>query len=322
MPKRIDWFLTGMVVAIFLAYLIPEPGAAGGVLHPELLTKLGIALIFFLHGALLSFAALKDGISRFKLHAIIQGTTFVLFPIIGLLFYFATAHVLSEELRLGFFYLCALPSTVSSSVAMTAAAHGNVPIAVFNATLSSILGIFLTPLWMSLVLHHSGQSLDLGAVLLDLMEWLLLPLIIGQCLRRWIGAWLARHKPIVNKLDRGTILLLVYTSFCDSFVGHIWTGHGIGTMALILLATAALFFLVLFGLWWFCDHLGIAPEYRSAVVFCGTKKSLANGVPMARLIFGQHPALALILLPIMVYHPLQLFICGPLASRWAKQATP
>ena len=311
-----------MVFAIFLAYLFPEFGGEGGGMHADLVTKIGIAVIFFLNGALLPLASLKDGISRWKLHLIIQGATFLIFPLLGLaLYYGARDFITDENLRLGFFYLCALPSTVSSSVAMTSAARGNVPVAVFNATLSSLLGILLTPLWISVVLHQTGSGMDIGDVVLDLAKWLLLPLIIGQCLRPLIGAWITKRKAYANKIDRFTILLLVYTSFCDSFLGHIWTGHRTETMVLILLATALLFFFVLAALWLFCDALKIESHFRSAVVFCGTKKSLANGVPMARLIFGANPALSLILLPIMVYHPLQLFICGPLASRWARQAS-
>lgn len=309
-----------MVIAMVLAWLLPEPGAAGGILHPELLTKAGIALIFFLHGAGLSFAAMKDGISRWKLHVIIQLTTFVVFPLIGLAINAAVGDSLAPELKLGLFYLCALPSTVSSSVAMTAAARGNIPVAVFNATLSSILGILLTPLWMSLLLHQQSAPMDMQSVILDLIQWLLIPLIIGQCLRPLIGGFIAQHKKFVGKADRCTILLLVYTSFCDSFAHHVWTGHSTATMLLIGGITTLLFFVVLYGLILFCNRLHLDPQYRAAVVFCGTKKSLATGVPMANLIFAGNPALSLILLPIMIYHPLQLFICGPLANKWAKQA--
>ncbi|MFT4077134.1 MAG: bile acid:sodium symporter family protein [Asticcacaulis sp.] len=317
---KIDGFLTGMVIAILLAALFPGPGAQGGWLHPELLTKLGIALIFFLNGAMLSFKALKDGVMRWRLHLIIQGATFVLFPVIGLVFLALAGHWISPDLQLGFFYLCALPSTVSSSVAMTSAARGNVPVAVFNATISSLIGIVVTPLWMSLLLKTSGHHLDVTGVFIDLFKWMVLPMIIGQLLRRWIGDWLHRHKKLAQMADRGTILLLVYTSFCDSFALNIWGTTRPLIMLMVIAATLILFFGVLLLLWKLCDRGGIAPTFRSAVVFCGTKKSLATGVPMASLIFVGHASgLGLILLPIMIYHPLQLLICTPLASRWAKE---
>lgn len=317
---KADAFLTGMVVAIVLAALFPTPGAEGGWLHPELLTKAGVALVFFLNGAGLSFAALKDGIFRWRLHLIIQAATFVLFPLIGLAFLAVAGPWISPDLKIGFFYLCAIPSTVSSSVAMTAAAKGNVPVAVFNATLSSLLGIIVTPLWMSLILKTSGQHMDVIHVLIDLIIWLVLPLVAGQLMRPLIGAWLSRHKKLTQTADRGTILLLVYTSFCDSFAKHIWSGNSPATLALVVAATLGLFFLVLNLLWQLCDRTGIPAPFRSAIVFCGTKKSLATGIPMAHLIFAGNPGLGLILLPIMIYHPLQLLICTPLASRWAKQS--
>jgi solute carrier family 10 (sodium/bile acid cotransporter), member 7 len=318
---KLDWFLSGMFLAILLAALFPTPGAEDGWLQPEILTKAGVSLIFFLNGAGLSFAALKDGIMRWRLHLIIQAATFVLFPIIGLVFFFVTGPLISPELKLGFFYLCAIPSTVSSSVAMTAAAKGNVPVAVFNATISSLLGILLTPMWMSLMLESTGQTLDIGKVFLDLLLWLVLPLVVGQLMRPLIGDFLKRHKPLTQIADRGTILLLVYTSFCDSFAKHIWSSNSPGTILLTIAATLGLFFLVLGLLWKLCDRFNIAPAFRSAVVFCGTKKSLATGVPMAHLIFAGHTAgLGLILLPIMIYHPLQLLICTPLANRWAKES--
>lgn len=319
MKIKPDFFLIGMGIAIFLAWLMPAPGAEGGILHPELLTKIGIALVFFLHGILLSFTALKDGIFRWKYHVIIQSVTFLLFPLLGFAFISLAGDAVPGDLKLGFFYLCALPSTVSSSVAMTAAARGNVAVAVFNATISSLIGIFLTPFWMSLLMHSTAQHLDLSNVIIDLLQWMVLPLVIGQLLRPIFGAFAQQHKRFINKVDRGTILLLVYTSFCDSFLHQVWTQHSISTMLSIGLATIVLFFLVISLLIILCKRFHIAPEFRVAIVFCGTKKSLATGVPMARLMFGSDPSLSLILLPIMLYHPLQLLLCAPLASYWAKR---
>ncbi len=320
-PKiKLDWFLCGMALAILLAAVMPAPGAQGGILHPELLTRAGVALVFFLNGAGLSFKAMRDGIMRWRLHLLIQGATFLLFPLIGGLFLTLTWRWISPDLRIGLFYLCAMPSTVSSSVAMTSAAKGNVPVAVFNATISSLIGIVITPIWMSLLLKTSGQHLDIIHTFIDLCTWLVLPLVAGQLLRPLIGAWMHRHKKLTQIVDRGTILLLVYTSFCDSFARHIWSRNDPMTLVMVVAATLGLFFLVLNLLWQVCDRCNIAPQFRSAVVFCGTKKSLATGIPMAYLLFAGQPGLGLILLPIMVYHPLQLLICTPLANRWAKEA--
>lgn len=316
--RKFDWFLPGMVVAIALAWLFPEPGARGGWLQPELLTKAGVALIFFLHGTALSFSALKAGAFRWPLHVVVQLCTFALFPVLTLGFLALVGSYLSPDLRLGFFYLGALPSTVSSSVAMTAAARGNVPAAVFNATLSSLIGVIVTPLWMSWYAGTTGQALPLGNVILDLLIWLVLPLALGQLSRRWLAAWAAKHKAQINMVDRGTILLLVYTSFCDSVKMGIWQGHGADVLW-TLGGSLALFLAVLFTTGFVCDRLGFPAEDRIAAVFCGSKKTMASGVPMAQLMFGENPALGMILLPIMVYHPLQLVICGALASKWARR---
>src|SRR3954471_14870792 len=189
MKMKFDWFLVGMVAATALAWAVPSPGAAGGWLHPELVTKAGVALIFFLHGLALSFAALRAGALNWRLHALVQSCTFFVFPLIGLALHAMLNGHIAADLALGLFFLCALPSTVSSSVAMTATAHGNVAGAVFNATLSSLLGIVLTPLWVAWVMKTTGEPQPIGPVVLDLLRWLVLPLAVGQCLRPWFGAW-------------------------------------------------------------------------------------------------------------------------------------
>ncbi len=322
MKFKPDWFLLGMIVATVLAWAVPAPGAAGGWLHPELLTKAGIALIFFLHGLALSFNALKAGTLRWPLHLVVQTSTFLLFPLLGLALNAALGDHVTPGLKLGLFYLCALPSTVSSSVAMTGAARGNVAGAVFNATLSSLLGVFLTPLWIALVLRTSGHAPALGPVIWDLVRWLVLPLVIGQACRPLLGAWAARNKPLINVADRVTILLLVYTSFCDSFKDGVWSGHGFGTLGVVLAAALLLFSVAMTVMSLVSDALGFSREDKIAAMFCGSKKTLASGVPMAKLIFAGNPALGLILLPIMIYHQLQLVICGFLAERWGREVAP
>ena len=318
MKLKFDWFLAGLVAATALAWRFPGPGATGGWLHPELLTKAAIALIFFLHGVALSFGALKAGTLHWRLHAVVQTATFLLFPLIGLgLNAIADGHV-SPALRLGIFYLCALPSTVSSSVALTAAARGNVAGALFNATLSSVLGVVLTPLWVTAVATTAGHGLPLGPVVLDLVKWLLLPLVIGQLSRPLLAGWARRNARTIDVVDRATILVIVYTSFCDSFAHHVWAQRGWSTLLLVLGVAVVLFTVVMSIIRGVTGALGFARDDRIAAMFCGSKKTLASGVPMARLIFGANPAIGVILLPIMIYHPLQLVICGVLAQRWGR----
>jgi sodium/bile acid cotransporter 7 len=319
MKFKPDWFLLGMMAATFLAWAAPNPGAAGGWMHPELLTKGGVALIFFIHGAALSFVALRAGALNWRLHFLVQTCTFLLFPLLGIAITAALGHHVAPELSLGLFFLCALPSTVSSSVTMTAVARGNVAGAVFNATLSSLAGVVLTPLWVAAVMQTTGRAQPIGPVVLDLVRWLVLPLAVGQMLRPWIGAWIARHKARISTLDRLIIIMLVYTSFCDSFKDGVWSGRGAGQLAILAAVCAALFVLVLLLTGAAARAFGFGREDRITAIFCGSKKTLASGVPMAKLIFAGHPGLGLILLPIMIYHSLQLLVCGVLAQRWGQQ---
>lgn len=317
MRPKFDWFLAGMAAAVGLAWLFPRAGAAGGWLHPELLNKIGVALVFFLNGLALSFAAMKAGALRWPVHVTVQATTYVLFPLAGLALTAALGGWMSPELAVGFFFLCAAPSTVSSSVAMTAAARGNVPVAIFNATLSSMIGIVVTPLLIGWRLHTEGAGMPLGSVVLDLVTWLLLPLVLGQIGRRWLGAWAMRNKKLVQRVDRGTILFIIYTSFCDSIVRGVWSGRT-GAVLLAFAGSLVLFYAVFYSVSGVTRLARFDSGDRIAAIFCGSKKSIAAGVPMAQLIFAGDPRLGIILLPLMIYHPLQLVICGVIASRHAS----
>lgn len=319
MKFKFDWFLKGMLIAVALAFIWPAPGAKGGFLHPELLNKIGIALVFFLNGLGLSLASLKDGALRWKVHLLIQTSTFLIFPILGWLLLKASGGWMSADLQTGFFYLCALPSTVSSSVALTVAARGNVPVAVFNATLSSLIGVVLTPFWMAWILGRSGTGFAVGPVILDLLIWVVLPLVIGQFARPLLGTWASHNKSRIQIVDRLTILTLVYTSFADSVQQGIWSNYGPIVLLETILGSTLLFVSVLALTRVFSRFLGLPVEDKIAAVFCGSKKTLASGVPMAHLIFGANPALGLILMPIMIYHPLQLAVGGVLAQRWAER---
>jgi len=318
MRLKLDWFLIGMVVAVALAWVFPAAGAHGGALHPELVNKIGVALIFFLNGVSLSFVAMKAGASRWPVHIVVQATTFVIFPLAGLLLMTLPERWLAPELVIGFVYLCAVPSTVSSSVVMTAAARGNVPVAVFNATLSSVIGIVATPLLLSWCLHTDGAGMPMGGVVLDLVMWMLLPLVAGQLCRPWLKDWAWNNKKLINRVDRSTILFIIYTSFCDSIMRGVWSGRA-GAVVTVVIVSVALFYAVFYTVSAISKAAGFGAADRIATIFCGSKKSIAAGVPMAQLIFAGDPRLGLILLPLMIYHPLQLVICGVLAGRWERR---
>jgi sodium/bile acid cotransporter 7 len=310
MKLRIDGFMLGLLGALVLAWLTPSFGSKLSQLH---VNKAAVALIFLLHGLALPAEALREGTRQGRLHAAVQASTFLLFPLLGWLL----SVGLPDSLQSGVLFLAALPSTVSSSVALTAVARGNVAAAVFNASLSSLLGVVLTPLWVRLLMGAEGASLPLGKVVLDLALFLLLPFAIGQALRPWLKDFAARHKPRISLIDRGSILLLVYTSFCDSVSAGIWQRHGLSAAFGALAVSMVLLCAVLGLTTLLARALGFARPERITLVFCGSKKTLAAGVPMAQLIFGTGPAAGLVILPLLAYHALQLVVCSSLATRWA-----
>lgn len=316
----LDWFLLGMLAAVAVATLQPALARTGGWLHVDQVTNLGIFALFFLHGMGLSTDNLRAGASRWRLHLLVQCCTFVAFPLWCLALRALLGRWLSPELVAGFVYLAALPSTVSSSVAMTALARGNIAAAVLNATLSTLLGVFMTPLLVSWMSGASAHPIELGHTMLNIARLLLLPFVLGQVLRRWWGSWFARHKRHTTLFDRGVILLLVWSSFSDSVADGLWSRHGAGLLVLTLLG-AAVFLLPML---WFSRRLaralGFGVEDEIVAVFCGSKKTLASGVPMAKLLFGGSAALGVIVLPIMFYHQLQLFVCSVLARRYAARS--
>ncbi len=307
-----------MAAAVALAFWAP---AAGAAFPAGRVADVGISVVFFLHGVGLSAAKLRDGLARWKVHAVVQGFTFGVFP---LLWWGAQAGLgdrLSPELSLGFLYLAALPSTISSSVALTGVARGNVAAAAFNASLSSLLGVFLTPL----IVRAGGAAagaLPLGAAILEIAALLVLPFALGQLARPLAGAWFARHRRLTNPLDRGVILLLVYLSFSESVAAGLWGRYGLRALALTIAGAGALLALVLLLTRRTARLLRLEVEDEIAAVFCGSKKTLASGVPMARVLFGDHPALGFIVLPIMVYHQLQLLVCSALAERYGRRGAP
>ena len=319
--KRVftDWFLCGMVLATLLAYVFPRFGSTGGAMHAEWVINIGVFLVFFLHGVNLSSEQISHGLKNMRLHLMVQGFTFIVFPLLWLLADTLLGTRIAPLLMLGFFYLCALPSTISSSVALTGSAGGNVPAAILNASLSSVLGIFLTPLLVSFVVGSGSGGIDLGATLLDLCAMLLLPLVLGQLVRPLLGRFFARHKRYTNIVDKVVILLLVYAAFCNSMVSGMWQQQGAAVILGAFIGSA----LLLAAILWMTTRTARALKFSTAdeiaAVFCASKKSLAAGAPMAALIFGANPGLGLILLPIMIYHPLQLIVCSVMAENYATR---
>jgi sodium/bile acid cotransporter 7 len=311
-----DPFLLLLIATVALASLLPAHGQGARIAGAA--ADAGIVLLFFLHGAKLSREAIWDGARAWKLHLATLGTTFALFPLIGLLTQQVGAIPLS--MRAGLLFLTLLPSTVQSSIAFTAIARGNVAAAVVSASFSNLLGIVLTPLLVALLMNKSGTGnlVSLSAVE-DILLQLLLPFVIGHLARPWIGGFVARHKAMLGRVDRGSILLVVYSAFSAAVVEGLW--HKVSRDELLLLAALciAMLILVLLATWALGRLLGFTRADAIVLQFCGSKKSLATGVPIAGVLF---PASAVgpILLPVMLFHQIQLMACAVLARRYAAAA--
>jgi solute carrier family 10 (sodium/bile acid cotransporter), member 7 len=320
---RRNGFIIGLFAAVIIAFLFPQPGSRNGWLHPELISNFGIALILFLQGLSMPLEKVKRGAGNWRLHVIIQLFTFVVFPIVGLGFQSVEPHIWINEplgIQQGFLYLCVLPSTVSTSVVLTSVARGNTAAAILSAAFSNIVGVVLTPLLVSFLMQATGQSGPMGPLLVQIACLTLLPFAVGVGLRRFIQAWIDANKGWVNLISNSVILFIVYTAFCDSVSERIWNKYGIILTVGVLLSVVLLFGVMSALIYLTSFAAKLNREDWIAVYFCSVKKTLAMGVPLAILIFGSRANLGLILLPIMFYHPFQLFVNGLLANRWAHEA--
>ena len=320
---RQNGFVLGLVLAVVVAFGWPEPGAQGGALHAHLVNNFGIALILFLQGLSLSLEKIIGGAGNWRLHLIVQMFTFGVFPVVGLLFYKVMPLLWPSEpasISDGFLYLCVLPSTISTSVVLTAVARGNTAAALFNAAFSNILGVFLTPLLVQLLMRKTGQTAPFGPLLVKILLLTLVPFFVGMLLRRFVLRWVEAHKAWLTRLSNAVIIFIVYSAFCDSVQQRIWHRHGLTMTGLVLLWVALLFTGMSLLIYLSCRLVRLSEEDRIAAYFCSVKKTLAMGVPLAMLIFGQRSDLSLILLPIMFYHPMQLFVNGLFANHWARRA--
>ena len=314
MPSK---FILLMLLAVALATLIPAIGRPDGPLHLGQVTKIGIGLIFFLHGAKLSRQNLVVGAKLWKVHALIQSTTFIAFPILGAIVYLLTAGILPDPLRLGFFFLGALSSTISSSVALTSIANGNVSVAVFNATLSGLIGLFLTPVFIALVTTTTGADFALSDAIMDILVMLLLPFMCGQFARPLIGEIVERHTQYVSMFDRAVILLIIFTSFSSAMYEGVFSSFSVPSLTITLGLVLLILVLGLSYITYMSRRLNLPNADKSAAVFCGATKSLSNGAPIAQILFFGSPDLAMIMLPILLYHQIQLIVCAHFAQKFA-----
>ena len=310
---KIDAYIIALFSMVVLASFLPVQGQAAVI--TGWVVKIAIALLFFLHGAKLSREAVVAGVTHWRLHLTILAFTFVLFPILGLLI--SKVGVLTPTMAAGMVFLACLPSTVQSSIAFTSIGRGNVAAAVCAASASNLFGIFLTPVLVGLLMNAHG---DVGGwdSIKSIIVQLLVPFVAGQLARPLVGKWIEKHKTLVGRVDRGSILLVVYSAFSAAVVEGLWRKVSPLELVVLLLVCGVLLTLVMLATMWGARLLGFSKADEVAIVFCGSKKSLATGVPMAGILFPGATA-GVLVLPLMIFHQIQLMACSVLAQRYAAR---
>lgn len=312
-----DNFTLALVAVVILASLLPASGAVGAFF--ERATVAVVALLFFMHGAKLSREAVLAGLAHWRLHLLVVACTFALFPVLGLALRPLLEPLVTPELYLGVLFLCVLPATVQSAIAFTAVARGNMAAAICSASASTLLGIFITPLLVPLVLPVAGAAQqDLLGSIGRIMLQLMLPFVAGHLLRPVIGGFIARHAAGLKFVDQGSVLLVVYTAFSAAVVAGLWRQLPLPALAGLLVVCAVILGAALTATTWLARRLGFSKEDEITIVFCGSKKSLVSGVPMAKVLFASQAAGAIVL-PLMVFHQMQLMVCAVLAQRYARR---
>jgi sodium/bile acid cotransporter 7 len=313
----VDTFLLLLVAVVALATVLPARGAAADAL--SVATKVVIALLFLLYGARLSPQQAWHGVRQWKLHLLVLATTFVVFPLLGLAARALVPSVLTDDLYAGLLFLCLVPSTVQSSIAFTSMARGHVSAAIVSASLSNIVGVLLTPLLVLVLMPIGGAPRVDGSAVLDIVLQLLAPFAVGQLLRPWLAPVITRHAVLTKVVDRGSVLLVVYAAFSAGMAEHIWSSVQPWRVAAVAAVSTLLLAIVLAWTWITGRVARLDRGDAIVLLFCGSKKSLASGLPMALVLFP--PAtVGLIMLPLMLFHQIQLFVCAVIASRLGRDA--
>jgi len=315
----IDGFVISIMLTVVVAALFPAKGVFADVMDWVVIAA--IALLFFLYGARLHPREALDGLTHWRLHLLILAFTFVVFPIIGVAMRPLVEPLVGEHLYLGLLFTCLVPSTVQSSIAFTSIARGNVAAAIVAASVSSLIGVIVTPLLAVWLMNtSSGMHID-GSSVLRIMAQILLPFLVGQLARPWIADWVARHAKPTKLVDRGSIVLVVYVAFSEGMRNHIWSQVSAGEVIAVAALATALVVVMLIVTGALPPRLGFDRADTIAIQFCGSKKSLAAGLPMATVLFTGS-TVGLIVLPLMIFHQIQLILCSMLASRYAKRPDP
>jgi sodium/bile acid cotransporter 7 len=311
-----DNFTLILIAVIVAATVFPAHGVGAVVF--DWVTTIAIAMLFFFHGAKLSRSAVIAGAIHWRLHLLVFGCTFVMIPLLGWALKPLLVPMLGLPLYVGVLYLCALPGTVQSAIAFTAIARGNVPAAICSASASSLIGIAVTPLLLKLMLDADAGAASTVDAVVRIGTQLLLPFLAGHLLRPWIGAWIDANKGWLGKVDQTSILLVVYTAFSASVIGGLWLAVPPKALAVLTVVCCVLLAVVLCATTLLARRLHFNKEDEITIVFCGSKKSMATGVPMAQVLFAGG-AIGPALLPLMIFHQIQLMVCAVMAQQYARR---
>ncbi len=315
---RFDGFVFSLIAVVVISSVFSQPadGYSGEIL--DHISTAGIFLIFFLYGLRLDYAKIKQGLKNWKLHLLVQITTFVIFPFIVLLLYPFVPAEKVNTFWLGLFFLAVLPSTVSSSVVMVSIGRGNIPAAIFNASFSGLTGIVVTPLWMGLFLQHTVSGFDFSEIYIRLVTVILLPVISGFILRRWGSGYISRYGNKLGYIDKTVILLIVYKSFASSFNDNVFSSVSISELSVVGLTVIFLFVSVYLILLVFTRTLRFNREDKITAIFCGSQKSLVHGTVFSKVLFSGFYSTGLLLVPLMMFHLLQIFVISTIAGYYRR----
>lgn len=316
----LDRFTILLIVMVILATIVPVSGEPAEIFR--VVTNVAIAILFFLHGAKLSREAIVKGILHWRLHALVFAFTFIVFPALGLLAKPILLPLLGQQLYWGFLFMCFLPSTVQSSIAFTSVARGNVAAAVCSASFSNLIGMFITPVLVSFfIFGRSQHNYDPTSSIIEIALLLLVPFIAGQLLRSYVYPYMQKVPNIVKAFDQGTILMVVYGAFSGAVVAGLWHQINGLTLLYLVIACSSILTIIMLLAYFVPKWLGFNRADQISIFFCGSKKTLASGVPMAQILFAGQP-LGMIVLPIMIFHQIQLMVCGIIANHWSRQNKP
>lgn len=316
---KLDRFVIAIIISIVIAYFFPFFGTKVSPIDLNQVSSIGISLIFFFYGLSLDNEAIKNGLRNWKLHVSVQSCTFVLFPLLVMLFYPLVKDSSYQLLWLSFLFMAALPSTVSSSVVMVSMARGNLPAAIFNASISGILGIVFTPLWLMPFAQKSNIEFDFTAIYMQLLTEIVIPLALGLLLRRFLAKYAHKYKRETNLFDKFIILLIIYKSFVHSFEDQIFTRMKWSEMTVMVILVIILFFVMYTLTGRISRWLGFSHKDRITNQYCGTKKSLVHGAVFSEALFGTTNIVGILILPLMFYHAFQILIISIFATEEGKK---